>query len=213
MVAMDKINSNHTLATSVILYSLLFRVTTPANASAIRRAISREGISVTHSTFVTLAAAFELYGHYDKWASPSVQSVTSSKVGNAGSSTRKSSYADLDIISFRSPFGNALVAYECGYLIQDFVVLVLTARLARGDARSQSIMAKNINWRVLGWHHLGVAAALGLFHWRALHGQAKGVLLVLMLFLMNFSYVSVIPFKVLRQRLRQSFEHKFSTRS
>ena len=72
------------------------------------------------------------------------------------------------LITTRSLLGNCITAAELGYLLQDTIILLLAARLrARDiaqrdtDRRVRSSLAKEINWRVLGWHHLGLSAGLG----------------------------------------------------
>lgn len=101
------------------------------------------------------------------------------------------------MIEASPPFTNAIISFELGYLIQDFVILVLGAWRVAGDAHARSVIARNVNWRVLGWHHLGLATSLGMFHLRVLRGQEKGSLVVLMMLLMNASYVfSVGPYFV-----------------
>jgi hypothetical protein len=83
-------------------------------------------------------------------------------------------------------FGNSLTALETGYLVQDAVILILAARLrTRGQGRKA--LVKQINWRVLGWHHVGLASALGMLQMYIARGQEKGILVILMLMLMNAS--------------------------
>ncbi|RMJ23146.1 hypothetical protein PHISP_05990 [Aspergillus sp. HF37] len=135
---------------------------------------SREALSVSHCLLIVSATLFELYRQSEHWVPPAWRGM-------------RSNMSRLDIIDKNPRFTCSIIAFECGYLLQDFVVLVRGARLVAGDGRARSIMARNVNWRVLGWHHLGLAAGLGLFHLRAVRGTAKGSLVVLMMMLMNAS--------------------------
>ncbi len=72
-----------------------------------------------------------------------------------------------------------------GYLVQDAVILILAAQLrARGRGKG---LVKEINWRVLGWHHAGLSSALAVLQWYITHGREKGIMVILMLMLMNAS--------------------------
>lgn len=179
-----QIAPNLPLASSLLFYPLLFRLITSSKATPARFAQSRETLSILHSIFISVLAATELRRHYDKWAPPPHSLSRGS--GPSG--------ADLDFIRTRSAPGNAIIAWECGYLIQDSVILGLVA-----SKQHRAALAKGLNWRVLVWHHFGIATALGLFHLRALRGEEKGVLVILMLFLMNVSYVFFAVSTVLPQ--------------
>lgn len=144
---------------------------------------SREAISVTHCLLILSAVCFELRRHHKNWAPPSLYSSSSSE----NLANERNYGGQVDFIEASPRFTNTIIAFECGYLIQDFAILLLGSRIRARGSRERSVMARNINWRVLGWHHLGVAAALGLFHLKALRGQAKGSLVVLMMLLMNAS--------------------------
>jgi hypothetical protein len=146
---------------------------------------SREAISVIHCILTLCAISFELYRQRDKWIPPSFRPNPRTDV--AAISEGQGHARTIHMIEASPPFTNAIISYECGYLIQDFVVLVMGARRVAIDKRARSVMARNINWRILGWHHLGIASALGLFHFRALEGRAKGSLVIMMMLLMNAS--------------------------
>lgn len=169
---LDRIHPNVALVGSATIYPLLFRMITPLDASASRFMKSREFLSVSHCTFMVSSTLFELFRQYQHWVPPAWRDTSSSS---------------LDIIAAAPPFTQSLIAIECGYLLQDFVVLIYGARRLATDGRARSVMARNVNWRILGWHHLGIAAALGTFHVRALRSNAPGSLVVLMMLLMNAS--------------------------
>jgi hypothetical protein len=169
-----------TLLGSLISYPLLFYLVTPRNATPERFVVSREAISVLHCSLVTLGSIYELKRQYIA-LHPSLP-----RPGQEDGGTRSGYGADSPLITTRSVFGNSLTALETGYLVQDAVILILAARLrTRGQGRKA--LVKQINWRVLGWHHVGLASALGMLQMYIARGQEKGILVILMLMLMNAS--------------------------
>ncbi|KAI1829196.1 hypothetical protein DTO027I6_9907 [Penicillium roqueforti] len=186
MSHVDRIHPNVALATAVGIYSLLFRLINPPDTTASRFMKSREAISLIYCILTLCAISFELYRQRDNWVPPSFRPnqrtdyVTAISEGQAHARI-------IHMIEASPPFTNAIISYECGYLIQDFIVFVMGARRVAIDKRARPVMARNINWRILGWHHLGIASALGLFHFRALEGRAKGSLVIMMMLLMDAS--------------------------
>jgi len=80
------------------------------------------------------------------------------------------------------------MAFELGYLIQDSVILFLASRIRKQDVgRNITPLVKDINWKVLGWHHFGFSSALGVLQWYIYHGREKGIMVILMLMLMNIT--------------------------
>ena len=169
------------LGISVVSYPLLFYLATPRDPDPIRFTKSREVISVLHTTLITLASIYELRKRYSDWA-PSTAS--SHQVGDQN---YVKAGARLPIITARSTLGNNITAWETGYLIQDTLILVLGARLR--SKNGGKTMVKELNWRILGWHHVGLASALGVLQWYIAKGKEKGILVIVMLMLMNASYV------------------------
>lgn len=179
MSHVDRIHPNVALATAIGIYPLVFGLINPRDSTPSRFMKSREAISIIHCILILCATAFELHRQRDKWIPPPFL--------RAAASEGQAHARPIDIIEASPPFANAIISYECGYLIQDFVILVIAARRAAIDKQARSVMARNVNWRIIGWHHLGIACALGLFHVRALEGRAKGSLVVMMMLLMNAS--------------------------
>lgn len=179
--ALDQIGPNTALATAASLYPVLFRLITPHDASAAHFMKNREIMSVSHCILMVSGTLVELYRQRDHWTPPAWRGIRR---------------PGLDIIDASPPFANALISFECGYLLQDFVVLLYGARRLATDGRARSIMARNVNWRVLGWHHLGLAVALGIWHVRVLRHTEKGSLVVMMMILMNASYVSILTITI-----------------
>lgn len=175
---------------SLLFYPLLFRAITPRTPSVSRFSKSREAISAFHCTLVTVVSLYELRRQRHVWmpqrlpAPPQHQS--GSKIGVGSDEAMKApNGASMPIITARSSIGNCLAALECAYLVQDTVVLLLGAQL-RSRQHGTSLV-KEINWRLVGWHHCGLAAAFGVLQWYIARGKEKGMLVILMLMLMNAS--------------------------
>ena len=188
-----------TLFSSIVAYPLLFHLVTPRNASASRFIKSREALSVVHCTLVTLASAYELHRRSKDWnANPASSFLTGGDTLAPTTDKERSLDSDVPLgsnpayganaplITARSIVGNSIMAFELGYLLQDSVVLFLASKLRKRDAGSDiKPLIKDINWKVLSWHHLGFSSALGVLQWYIYHGREKGIMVILMLMLMN----------------------------
>ncbi|KAH7381004.1 hypothetical protein BKA64DRAFT_226551 [Cadophora sp. MPI-SDFR-AT-0126] len=186
-----------TLLSTIIAYPILFYFVTPRTATASRFIKSREAISVLHCTLVTLASAYELQRRCKDWdglsTSPhfteddSPSSRMDDKLERGVHSGPRVAYgANAPLITTRSSVGNSIMAFELGYLLQDSVILLLATRLRKRDAgRKVKFLVKDINWKVLGWHHLGFSSALGVLQWYISQGREKGIMVILVLMLMN----------------------------
>lgn len=182
--------SQLTLAASLTLYPLLFLLITPRAATPSRFDKSREAISAFHCTLITCLSFHELRRRRDDWASPLHSSAFAQKEDELRiDGARANNGAELRIIRARSTLGNSITALETGYLLQDAVVLVLAAWLRRRRTGGSQLKAvfEGIRWRVLVWHHGGLAGALGVLQWYIACGREKGILVILMLMLMNAS--------------------------
>ncbi len=165
--------SQITLFTSLIAYPLLFHTVTPSNPTAARFSLSREAISAAHCTLVTALSLYELH--------------RTSPIWNSAPTTPAAPTGLPPLISMRSAFANSITALETGYLLQDAVILILGARLRARAKGPEGRLVKELNWRVLGWHHVGFSTALGALQWWVAGGREKGILVVVMLLLMNAS--------------------------
>ena len=198
--SLDGVDSNVALVSAIVLYPLVLRATLTTcrpSASPSQFMRSRETISAAHAILVSLAAGLELYRQRNAWWPPSPSfsgdaHLVDSK-GDLGDPSKVAAKQRLDIINAPSSVGDAIVAWECGYLLQDFIVLIVKARRSMSSQgrirRVPPVMARTVNWRIMAWHHVSAATALALFHVRARRGEAKGIMVVLMMFLMNLSYV------------------------
>lgn len=127
MFHVDRIYLNVALVTAVGIYPLLFRLVTLPDSTASRFMKSREAISVIHCFWTLCAISFELYRQRDKWIPPSFRRDLRTDYAAAASGGQAHA-RPVDMIEASPPFANAIISYECGYLIQDFVVLVMGAR-------------------------------------------------------------------------------------
>ncbi|KAJ8098890.1 hypothetical protein POJ06DRAFT_258262 [Lipomyces tetrasporus] len=194
------------LAISLALYPLLFYVITPRNATPSLVAKSHEAISAVHSTLVTLLSLFELRRNYDDWAPSrpfSSPAVHDDDIRSGDATNGKG----LKIITTRSNLGNCITAIETAYLVQDAVILILGARLRNRHAGEKDrALVKEINWRALVGHHIGLGTALGILQRYIALGREKGILVILMLMLMNAStpigttHWYLVNFQPLRRR-------------
>jgi hypothetical protein len=164
------------LGGSINGYFLLLVFITPRNATRSRLALSHEAISAFHSTLVTLASAYELWRTRNVWS----QSLS-------GIEFRVQDDAKLPIITTRSNFGNCITAVETGYLFQDLIVLLHAFRSPKFRGTKNSLLSKEINTRLLIWHHSILLILLLLLQRYINFNQERGILIILMLFLMNAS--------------------------
>jgi len=175
--------SQYALLGSTVIYSLIFYFITPRSTTPARFAKNREAISVFHCTLVTVLALTVLRNRYEDWAPPSI--LEAQNLSAAKNSDSKIGQG-LPIIEAKSSLANVLTAIETGYLLQDSIILILGARLRSRHSGGKGLM-KELNLRVLAWHHAGIASALGLLQWYIARGKEKGMLLIVMFFLMNAS--------------------------
>jgi hypothetical protein len=185
------IPSNAALATALAIYPLITRLALPANATPERFILTRETISAIHSALISLASATELYRQREKWfpRDDNQTSPSSSSTETGHTSSQHRVRPSSSIIDAQSPVANALIAWECGYLFADFAILVLESRRFRSQSRSnsKSVLARSVNWRILGWHHLGIGIGLALYHIHGLRGPTRGVMVMLIMLLMNIT--------------------------
>ena len=180
-----------TLLTSLGLYPLAFYLISPPHASYRRLAQSREAISALHCTSMTILSLICLR------RSPAARLLVKPQLHerdvvaeHALSQTKPDT--SLPIITTRSTFANCLTAIETAYLLQDSFILLWLWRV-RGSRGRSSLAAgpplKGFDLRVWAWHHAGLFSAFAVLQWYIARGKEKGVLIIVMLMLMNASYV------------------------
>lgn len=177
--------SQWTFLFSSILYPVAFYLSTPSTATPARFAQSREAISIFHCTLVTILS-ISCLRRSSAGALLSACDGSDTHTAKRQSSLPESD-ADLPIITFRSGFANSITALETGYLLQDSLILFWADRLHR-RARGQGCKAlKGLNIRHLAWHHSVLVCALGVLQRYIAQGREKGILIIIMMFLMNAS--------------------------
>ena len=177
--------SQWTLLSSAVLYPLAFYISIPNNVSPARFAQSREAISVFHCSLVTALSVLCLRRSSAGTLLSSGPS-TGTPVTKLQSSLPESD-ANLPIIIYRSEFANSITALETGYLLQDSLILFWAGRLYR-QARGRGLKPlKGLNIRHLAWHHSFLVTALGVLQWYIAREKDKGILIIIMMFLMNAS--------------------------
>jgi len=160
-----------TLTAGSTIYSLVFYISLPKNATPVRFAQSREAISIFHCTFITIVSVACL-------RQSGVHDLLSSRVSDDEIPDR-----NLPIITTRSEFANAIIALETAYLLQDSFILFYAWKLHRRAGGS----TKGLNIKHLAYHHAVLSAALGVLQVYIAQGKEKGVLIVVMMMLMNAS--------------------------
>ncbi|MCJ1413083.1 hypothetical protein MMC19_007185 [Ptychographa xylographoides] len=170
---------------------MAFQLVLPSSPTPACLAQSREALSVIHCTLATALSLACLYEHRDALFSPATYSVGMAAPIPANLTIPD---RDLPLITTRSDFGNAITAFETGYLLSDSMVLFYAARLARQNFTTSSQKLTGLNMRHLAYHHAGLSSALLLLQWYIYRRQEKGVLVIIMMMLMNASS----PFGTLR---------------
>jgi TLC domain len=177
--------SQWTLLSSAVIYPLAFYISMPDNVTPARFARSREAISVFHCSLVTVLSILCL-----RQSSAGTLLSSGSTAGppiTGLQSPLPESDTDLPIITHRSEFANSITALETGYLLQDSLILFWADRLHR-HARARGFKPlKGLNIRHIAWHHGFPVCGLGVLQWYIARGKEKGILIIIMMFLMNAS--------------------------
>lgn len=186
MSPINYVTPNSALTTALITYPLIFQLSTSfAGRSVQRFVLTRDAISAAHATIISIAAASELYHRRNDWLPSSYYNSDTTNVDLKGNPSSKLPVSC--VIETQSKVGDSIVSWECGYLLADFMILSLGAPRQNSHKTDRSLLSKSVNWRILGFHHLGIGAALIIYHLRAVKAPVKGVMVMLMLILMNVS--------------------------
>ena len=84
-------------------------------------------------------------------------------------------------IQGRSELANAVTAIECGYLIQDTLALLLSAKL-----HNKAGLKGTLDKTLLA-HHIGIGAALVVLQYYIARGRERGIYIIVQFLLMNAS--------------------------
>lgn len=177
---------NNALATALITYPFVFGLSISfEKPTAHSFVLTRESISAAHAALISIAAACTLYHRRNDWLPPAYHDPTFSHIDSK--SGTETSRPRSTLIETQSVVGDSIISWECGYLLADFLILSLGAPRQSGSKTDRSLLSRSVNWRVLGFHHLGIGIALVIYHLRAVKAPVKGVMVMLMLILMNVS--------------------------
>jgi hypothetical protein len=177
--------SQLTLLSSAAVYPLALYFSIPKNTAPARFAQSREAISIFHCSLVTGLAILCLQNN-SAGSLLSPGPTAASAISNIQLALPESD-ADLPIITHRSEFANSITALETGYLLQDSLILLWADRLHRRAHSAGLKSLKGLNIRHLAWHHSVLVCALSVLQWYIARGKERGILIIIMMFLMNAS--------------------------
>lgn len=182
----DYVTPNSALATALITYPFVFGLSTSFEKTTAQRfVLTRESISAAHAALISIVAASELYHRRRDWLPSAYYGNTASH--NDSNNGTETSRPRSSLIETQSTLGDSIVSWECGYLLADFLILSLGTPRPSRHAADRSLLSRSVNWRVLGFHHLGIGISLVIYHLRAVKAPVKGVMVMLMLILMNAS--------------------------
>lgn len=176
------IHATSALVNSMIILFFITFASVPDDPEPEDYILSREAVSALHSTLISVAAAIELFRQRHYWH-PNGLNVTSNAFCVSTEGRPSSS-----LMNAQSAMGKYLISWECGFLFADFVMLAIAAKFfnwRQGEARRA--LQRSVNWRVMGWHHLGIGLALLMYHIHGTKGPTKGVMIMVMMLLMNVS--------------------------
>ena len=162
------------LSAALIFYPFLLSVSTGPRPTLSSYTLALKGISTFHSTLITLLALHFVYQQQWGLASLVYDSISPTsprhEQGNDANPT----------ITLRSPYANAITAWETGYLLQDTFALCLKWHLFHGPGKhilDPAIMA----------HHILLCTALLVLQYYILYGRERGIYIIMQFFLMNAS--------------------------
>lgn len=167
-------NLSNFFAAGLALYPLAFYLSIPEGATPSRLALSREVISFVHCTFMVVLAGICLRDNH------------AALTPSPGTAAAPSPDSDLPIIATKSSFGNAIMALETAYLLQDSVLLRYVFRKSKRLVQAGMVPGSPLG-RHLSWHHAGLTLPLITLQWYISKGREKGILVLVMLMLMNTS--------------------------
>ena len=178
---MPLLPSQISLLISLTAYPALLRLLTGPSPNAVRFAKATKVISTVHSILITSLALYVLSKpQWRRAGSPALQQTTAT-----ATTVKSRMYPDDSVnptITGRSEFANAVTAVECGYLIQDTIVLLLP------QARLNGMMGGEENLdKTLLTHHIGIGGALLVLQYYIARGRERGIYIIVQYLLMNAS--------------------------
>lgn len=179
---MPLLPSQISLLVSLTAYPALLRLLTGPSPNPVRLAKAIKAISTLHSILITGLALYVLSKpQWHRAGSPTSQLPT----GPAATTARGTNYPDDSAnptIKGRSEFANTITAIECGYLLQDTIVLLLPQARLDGVKGGGGTLDKT-----LLTHHIGIGGALLILQYYIARGRERGIYIIAQYLLMNAS--------------------------
>ena len=167
------------LLTSFTAYSAFLRALSGPSPSPLEFSIAIKTVSTVHSSLLTTLAIYVL--HQPQWRtstpSPVQLAILRTKYLQTGIPDDNSN----PTIQVKSELANTITAIECGYLIQDSIALIISAKLY-----DKAGVRGTLDKRLLT-HHIGIGLALLALQYYVARGKEKGIYIIVQFLLMNAS--------------------------
>jgi len=167
------------LLTSLTAYPTLLRLLSGPNPTPTNFSAAIKTVSTIHSSLLTALALSVL--QKTQWSAPAPSLTQLMAMRTEYLVTGCPDDSANPTIQGQSELANAITAIECGYLIQDSVALVLSARLYKKVGISGTLD------KTLLAHHIGIGTALLILHLYIRQGREKGIYIIVQFLLMNAS--------------------------
>ncbi|KAL8683898.1 MAG: hypothetical protein Q9186_000109 [Xanthomendoza sp. 1 TL-2023] len=181
---------------SFALYGVLHRYTEGLNPSPARLTAVTKATSTLHSTVTTSLAIYFIRRCRSQWTEIGSASATEStiKTETKARGLYVGEYPDDSnnlLLQTRSTLGNAITAFECGYLLQDTISLLREARLRHRlvHPSSKATFRSMLKYadKTLLFHHVSIASALLVLHYYIHRDRESGIYIIVQFLLMNSS--------------------------
>lgn len=197
--------SDVAIIASFIAYRLIHRYVDGPNPSLSRLSATIRVTSTLHSSITTILALYFLRRCQTQWAEAGLTDGQSSTTtldtelkntwqeisGVRGHARKYPDDSTNPLLQTRSPLGNAITAFECGYLLQDTISLLrealLRLRLVQPGLKPTLRLLLRHGDKTLLFHHVGIALALLVLHYYIHQDRDRGIYIIVQFLLMNSS--------------------------
>ena len=197
--------SDLALLASFTVYRLIHRYADGPNPSQARLSAVIKATSTLHSSFTTILAVYFLQRCRTRWADIGSQNTDGVKKTTPDSNVvglgleavwpehgwRYPDDSTNPLLQTRSMFGNAITAFECGYLLQDTISLLREARLrlhfVQPNRRPTIRSLLKYADKTLLTHHVGISFALLILQYYIHQDRDRGIHIIVQFLLMNSS--------------------------